>query len=111
MDTGFTEKALEKAILETKVQRGATAIVMDPRNGDILALASKPDFNLNNVCPSGGTVGAGGYGPYKLAEGRMEAEINLLRKLPGETGRLWMAVRTAPLSRWWLAAPALKKGL
>lgn len=45
---GFTEKALEKAILENKVQRGATAIVMDPRNGDILALASKPDFNLNN---------------------------------------------------------------
>jgi stage V sporulation protein D (sporulation-specific penicillin-binding protein) len=24
------------------------AIVMDPRNGDILALTSKPDFDLNN---------------------------------------------------------------
>lgn len=44
----FAEKALEKAISDNNVLNGATAIVMDPRNGDILALASKPDFDLNN---------------------------------------------------------------
>ena len=44
----FAEKALEKAIDDNKVLRGATAIVMDPRNGDILALASKPDFDPNS---------------------------------------------------------------
>jgi len=44
----LTQKALEKAIDDWKVARGATAIVMDPRNGDILGLVSKPDFDLNN---------------------------------------------------------------
>ncbi|HOV26803.1 MAG TPA: penicillin-binding transpeptidase domain-containing protein [Pseudobacteroides sp.] len=44
----LAEKALEKAIKDYKILRGATAIVMDPRNGDILALTSKPDFDLNN---------------------------------------------------------------
>ncbi|HEX2925188.1 MAG TPA: penicillin-binding transpeptidase domain-containing protein [Ruminiclostridium sp.] len=44
----FAEKALEKAISDNNVLNGATAIVMDPRNGEILALASKPDFDLNN---------------------------------------------------------------
>ncbi len=44
----FAEKTLEKAISDNNVINGATAIVMDPRNGEILALASKPDFDLNN---------------------------------------------------------------
>lgn len=44
----FAEKALEKAIADNNVVNGATAIVMDPRNGEILALSSKPDFDLNN---------------------------------------------------------------
>jgi stage V sporulation protein D (sporulation-specific penicillin-binding protein) len=44
----FAEKALEKAIADNNVLNGATAIVMDPRNGEILAMASKPDFDLNN---------------------------------------------------------------
>lgn len=51
----FAEKTLEKAISDNNVLNGATAIVMDPRNGEILALASKPDFDLNNprAAPSG----------------------------------------------------------
>lgn len=44
----FAQKELEKAIEDHKVEGGATAIVMDPRNGDILALVSKPDFDLNS---------------------------------------------------------------
>jgi len=44
----FAQKALEKAIEDYKVMRGAVAIVMDPRNGDVLAMASKPDFDLND---------------------------------------------------------------
>ena len=44
----FAEKTLEKAIADNNVINGAAAIVMDPRNGEILALASKPDFDLNN---------------------------------------------------------------
>jgi len=44
----LAEKALDKAIADNKVVNGATAIVLDPRTGEILAMASKPDFNLNS---------------------------------------------------------------
>lgn len=42
------EKELQTAIDEYKVLGGGTVIVMDPKNGDILAMVSKPDFNLND---------------------------------------------------------------
>ncbi|MDK2798869.1 MAG: hypothetical protein PWP27_569 [Clostridiales bacterium] len=45
----FVEKHLETAAIENKVQNGAAAIVMDPKTGDILAMAVKPDFDLNNA--------------------------------------------------------------
>jgi len=44
----FAEKALDNAMQEHNVQNGGVAIVMDPRNGDILALVSKPDYDLND---------------------------------------------------------------
>ena len=44
----FAEKAIEKAIDDNKVLNGAVAIVMDPRNGEILGMVSKPDFNPND---------------------------------------------------------------
>jgi stage V sporulation protein D (sporulation-specific penicillin-binding protein) len=44
----LAEKAIDKAITDYNVLNGAMAIVMDPRNGDVLALASKPDFDLNS---------------------------------------------------------------
>jgi len=44
----IVQRELEKAIEDNKVMKGAVGIVMDPRNGDILALVSKPDFDLND---------------------------------------------------------------
>ena len=44
----FAQKAIEKAMDDNKVMSGACAIVMDPRNGEILALVSKPDFDPND---------------------------------------------------------------
>lgn len=44
----FTEKALEKAMLDCNLKRGAAAIVMEPATGEILAMASKPDYNPND---------------------------------------------------------------
>ncbi|MEN8907546.1 MAG: penicillin-binding transpeptidase domain-containing protein [Clostridiales bacterium] len=44
----IAETALEEAMETYKVKNGAIAIVMDPRNGDILAMTSKPDFDLNS---------------------------------------------------------------
>ncbi len=44
----FIEKQLENAVVEYNVQNRATAIVMDVNTGAILAMATKPDFDLNN---------------------------------------------------------------
>lgn len=48
-------EALQKAIDDNKVANGGIVIVLDPRNGEILALVSKPDYNLNSprACPPG----------------------------------------------------------
>lgn len=44
----ITENALRKAV-ELYRAKGGTAVVMDPTSGDLLALASVPDFDPNNV--------------------------------------------------------------
>lgn len=43
----IVEKALDKAMDNTKAQ-SAAVIIMDPRNGDILAMASRPTYNPNH---------------------------------------------------------------
>ena len=58
----FAASALEKAIADNDVSRGGVIIVMDPRNGDILAMVSKPDFDLND--------------PYAPPEGYIEETWN-----------------------------------
>lgn len=42
------EKYLENAVIESQLKEGAAGIVMNPKTGEILAMASKPDFNLND---------------------------------------------------------------
>lgn len=44
----FTEKALEQAALNYNLKKGAAAIVMNPNTGEILAMASYPDFDPND---------------------------------------------------------------
>jgi len=70
----FAASALEKAIADNDVRRGGVVIVMDPRNADILALVSKPDFNLNDP-----------YGPpsgyiEETWNGRTQAATDILNK-------------------------------
>ncbi|MDR1702920.1 MAG: PASTA domain-containing protein [Sporomusaceae bacterium] len=43
----ITEKALDKAMQETKA-RAATVIVMNPKTGEILAMANRPAYDPNN---------------------------------------------------------------
>ncbi|AOT68467.1 stage V sporulation protein D [Geosporobacter ferrireducens] len=43
----FTEKALDSTLAQTQAKK-VIAIVMDPKTGDILAMATKPDFDPNS---------------------------------------------------------------
>lgn len=42
------EKHLEQACIENELKEGAAGIIMNPKTGEIYAMASKPDFDLNN---------------------------------------------------------------
>ena len=44
----IVEKYLKQAVDENECSRGGNAIIMDPHTGDILAMASYPDYDLNN---------------------------------------------------------------
>ncbi len=44
----FLEKHLEEAVAEDKLKEGAAGIIMNPKTGEILAMATKPDFDVNN---------------------------------------------------------------
>ncbi|MBC2580656.1 stage V sporulation protein D [Clostridium sp. DJ247] len=43
----FAEKAADQAMIDNKA-KAVTIIVMDPKNGEVLALVNKPDYNLND---------------------------------------------------------------
>jgi stage V sporulation protein D (sporulation-specific penicillin-binding protein) len=44
----IAEKYLSQAVTENKCANGGTVIIMNPQTGDILAMASNPDYNLNS---------------------------------------------------------------
>lgn len=44
----FLEKHLENSVVEYQLKEGAAGIIMNPKTGEILAMATKPDFDVNN---------------------------------------------------------------
>lgn len=44
----FLEKGLEEAVEKNELKEGAAGIIMNPKTGEILAMATKPDFDVNN---------------------------------------------------------------
>lgn len=43
----YLEKYLENAVEDSELKEGAAGIVMNPKTGEILAMATKPDFDAN----------------------------------------------------------------
>lgn len=43
----IAEKYLKQGCIENEASRGGNVIIMDPNTGDILAMATYPDYNLN----------------------------------------------------------------
>ena len=44
---GIAEKYLKEACIDNKCTDGGNIVIMNPKNGDILAMAGYPDYNLN----------------------------------------------------------------
>lgn len=44
----FLEKHLDTAVVENKLQQGAAGMIMDVKTGELLAMSTKPDFDLND---------------------------------------------------------------
>ncbi len=44
----IAEKYLKQGCIENEASRGGNVIIIDPNTGDILAMATYPDYNLNN---------------------------------------------------------------
>ena len=59
---GIAEKYLKEACIDNKCTDGGNIIVMNPKNGDILAMAGYPDYNLNE--------------PFKVDENLRKEEQN-----------------------------------
>lgn len=44
----IAEKHLKEACIDNECESGGNVVIMNPKNGDILALAGYPDYNLND---------------------------------------------------------------
>jgi len=78
----IVEKYLEQAVEENQLANGACCIVMEVETGEILAMATKPDFNLNN--------------PFVITDEKKLEEINEVpegeertKKYSDELNKLW----------------------
>lgn len=61
------EKYLKQAVEENECKRGGNVIVMNPKNGDIIAMASYPDYDLNTPYTPNATL-AQTYGSLTTEE-------------------------------------------
>ncbi len=80
----FVEKHLETALIENDVKNGAAAIVMDVKTGEILAMATKPDFDLNQPFEITDEATL-----EKLEEIKKNSEEEYTKQLSVERNKMW----------------------
>ncbi len=82
---GFAEKALKEGIEKYDVQNGGFCIVMEPNTGAILAMASAPDYDLND--------------PFAISDPEAAAELQAVRD-SGDEAAYTKARNEALLKQW-----------
>ena len=55
----IAEKYLKQAVEENDCKNGGNVIIMDPKDGDILAMATYPDYNLNDPYTPNSSISEG----------------------------------------------------
>lgn len=60
----FVEKHLEQAVADYKVENGGACIIMNAKTGEVLAMATEPNFDLND--------------PFTLVDPAAQAEVDAL---------------------------------
>ncbi len=65
---GIAEKYIEQACVENNALRGGNVIIMNPQSGDILAMATYPNYNLNSPWEIGPTGLEGTWENYTSEE-------------------------------------------
>ena len=55
----IAEKYLKQAVEENNCKNGGNVIIMDPKDGDILAMATYPDYNLNDPYTPNSSISEG----------------------------------------------------
>ncbi len=77
----FTEKHMENVYHETEAAEGVAGIVMDVKTGEVLAMASMPNFDLNNPNELIDTVTLDRLKQYKTDEEYKEAYTAATNKM------------------------------
>lgn len=90
----ITENYLSQALEEYECQNGGTAIVMRPSTGEILAMTSQPDYNLNSPFTPTDSILLEGWDTISTQE-RIDIRNNMWKNLaismayePGSTFKL-----------------------
>lgn len=83
----FAEKALEEGIAKYSVRKGGFCVVMDPNTGGILAMASSPEYDLNN--------------PNQIADPEKAQELEAMKNDPAVSEEAYLeALQEAQWDQW-----------
>ena len=101
----IVENALDKAIKDYNVVNGAVALVMAPKSGEILAMSSKPDFNLNEPYSPPSGVHSGTW------KGKTQEDIKILEDTVWRNKNLADTLQPGSIFRAITSAMALEDGI
>lgn len=104
-----TEKALQKAIYDYKVINGGTAIVLDPRNGDILAMVSKPDFDLDD--PYAFPIGVTGFDSSSWSSLKSNEKVKKLQETVWRNKAINITYEPGSTFKSIISATSLEEGI